>query len=238
MSLRDELYLKVSEYAEANWAEIPKGRVIPEPESSSLTHGNTGVHLDVTVLYADIDGSTSMVDMLPDTRAAEYYKAYLECAAKILKSNDGVITAYDGDRVMAIFIGDLQVESAVRSALQINWAVQKIINPIFSEQYSQGHLYLNHTIGIDKSTILAAKVGVRVDNDVVWVGPAANYAAKLNSFDGLDSRYPIRMTEQAMISISLTTFFRVANGLSIWEGPYTNLKRGRHYRTDCVMELD
>lgn len=238
MALKDELTAKVAGYARLRWAEIPLGRAVPDPTSPSLTQGNTGVRIDATVLYADIDGSTSMVDVLSDTRAAEYYKAYLECAAKILKSNDGVITAYDGDRAMAIFMGDSQVQNAVRAALQLNWAVQAIINPVFAAQYPNSHIELRHTIGIDKSQILAAKIGVRIDNDVVWVGPAANYAAKLNGFDGLDADYPIRITEQAMQVLGLMEFTRISNGQSIWAGPFFNLRRGGHYRTDCTMSID
>lgn len=234
MALKDELKTKVAGYARTAWNDIPDGRVVPSFDS--LTQGNTGIHINGTVLYADIDGSTDMVDALPDTMAAEYYKAYLECAAKILKENDGTITAYDGDRAMAIFMGKDQVWNAVKAALQLNWAVREIINLTFAAVYS-GHLELRHTIGIDKSQILAAKVGVRVDNDIVWVGPAANYAAKLNSFDGLDPSYPIRITEQAMEELGQMTFTRTVNGQSIWDGPYTNLQRGKHYRTDCTMEI-
>lgn len=238
MALKDELMAKVLGYARLQWPEIPQGRVVPDPTSPNLTQGNTGIRIDATVLYADIDGSTSMVDVLPDTRSAEYYKAYLECAAKVLKSNDGVITAYDGDRAMAIFMGDLQVQNAVQAALQLNWAVREIINPVFAAQYSVSHIELRHTIGIDKSQILAAKIGVRVDNDVVWVGPAANYAAKLNGFNGLDASYPIRITEQAMQVLGLMAFTRTVNGQTIWEGPFKDLQRGRHYRTDCAMAID
>jgi class 3 adenylate cyclase len=38
---------------------------------------------------------------------------------------------------------------------------------------------LKHVIGIDTSQLRAARVGVHRDNDLVWVGRAANYAAKL-----------------------------------------------------------
>jgi len=38
--------------------------------------------------------------------AAEIYKTYLHCAAKIIRSEGGSITSYDGDRIMGIFIGD------------------------------------------------------------------------------------------------------------------------------------
>ncbi|WP_157700483.1 hypothetical protein [Rhizobium etli] len=38
---------------------------------------------------------------------------------------------------------------------------------------------MSQVVGIDTSSIRAARTGVRGDNDIVWVGRAANYAAKL-----------------------------------------------------------
>ena len=104
MTFREELDEKVRQFALESWGEVPNGYVVPAPED--LTFGNTGRRLDACVLYADIRGSTKMVDALTDTLAAEYYKAFLHCAAKIVKRNGGDITAYDGDRVMAVFLGN------------------------------------------------------------------------------------------------------------------------------------
>jgi class 3 adenylate cyclase len=235
--LKDQLTEKVKSYANSLWAEIPKGRVVPTPENQNLTHGNTGVNVDVTVLYADIKDSTKMVDELPPTRSAEYYKAYLECGARVIKENNGTITAYDGDRIMAIFIGDSQVVDAVNTALQLNWVVRNIVNPIFSDMYGESHRELSHTIGIDKGEILATKAGVRLDNDIVWIGAPANYAAKLNSFEGLDPEYQIRITSQALSCIPSSIFVN-ASGETIWDGPYTNLGRGQHYRTYYCQPID
>lgn len=235
MSLKDDLTLKVYEFVTSSWGDIPNGYVVPTPES--LTFGNTGIRINATVLYADIHGSTSMVDALMDNTAAEYYKAFLHCAAKIIRSNDGSITAYDGDRVMGIYVGNDQAKSAVKTALQLNWAVLSIINPTFAGLYGTAHRVLRHTVGIDCGRLLAAKTGVRVDSDLVWVGPAANYAAKLNSFDGLDADYAIRATERVMGALGTDNFIREIGGATIWDGPYNNLKNCSHYRTDCTMPV-
>jgi class 3 adenylate cyclase len=40
---------------------------------------------------------------------------------------------------------------------------------------------LKHVIGIDSSSLFACRIGIRNDNDAVWVGRAANYAAKLSA---------------------------------------------------------
>lgn len=127
MALVDELTARTHEFASNSWGEIPNGYVVPSADA--LTFGNTGIRIDATVLYADICGSTTMVDALHDTRAAEYYKAFLHCFAKIVKAEDGTITAYDGDRLMAIFVGGDQAVEAIRAALKISTAVSDIINP-------------------------------------------------------------------------------------------------------------
>src|ERR1017187_1988021 len=68
--------------------------------------------------------------------AAEIYKTYLHCAAKIIRSEGGSITSYDGDRIMGIFIGDDHSTSAARCCLRINYAVREIVNPALKVQYT------------------------------------------------------------------------------------------------------
>lgn len=228
MTLLTDLQEKVAEFAITSWGDIPNARVIPTP--SDLTFGNYGERMDVTILYADVHGSTEMVDVLSDMHAAEYYKAFLHCAAKIIKAEQGEIQAYDGDRIMAVFVGDGKTDRAAKVALQINWAVLSIINPKFASVYTTAHRQLKHTVGIDSGTVLIAKTGVRVDSDLVWVGPAANYAAKLNSFNGLDAEYPTRITDRAFAALGRSGSHG-ASGALMWEGPYTNLKHS-HYRSN------
>jgi class 3 adenylate cyclase len=67
----------------------------------------------------------------------------------------------------------------VKCALKINWAVKNIINPALNKQYPDNNVTVSQVIGIDSSQVRTARTGVRGDNDIVWVGRAANYAAKL-----------------------------------------------------------
>jgi class 3 adenylate cyclase len=145
-----------------------------------------------------------MVDSLSATLAAEIYKVFLAAAARVIRSEEGAITAYDGDRVMAVFLGSSQCSTAARCALKINWAVKNILTPSLRSHYPQSapKHEIKHRVGIDKSKRLVARTGVRGGNDLVWVGRAANYAAKLAAvpdeghasfitkrvFDSLDER--------------------------------------------------
>ena len=186
MTLKTDLESEVKAIFESTWEER-EGRVVPDPKDLSL--GNDAVKLQATVLYADMADSTDLVDNHSHKFAAELYKAYLRCAARIIKDEKGTITAYDGDRVMAVFLGDAKNDAAVRSALKINHVVQKIINPLLKSQYPKKTYQLKHVVGIDTSELLVARIGVRNDNDLVWVGRAANYAAKLCSLNGKHATY-------------------------------------------------
>jgi len=186
MTLTSDLESEVKEIFKAVWTER-EGRVVPGPEDLKL--GNDAVKLGATVLYADISDSTNLVDAKLPLFAAEIYKVYLRCAAKIIKSEQGVITAYDGDRVMAVYIGEAKNTQAVRSALKINYAVHKIINPLLKNQYPNESYRLKQVVGVDASDIFVTRIGVRNDNDLVWVGHAANYAAKLCGLNGKYATY-------------------------------------------------
>src|SRR2546423_14938 len=181
MSFKTDLESEVKEIFESQWT-VREGEVVPDPEDLQL--GNDAVKLHATVLYADMADSTDLVDRHKHHFAAEVYKTYLRCAAKIIKNEQGTITAYDGDRVMAVFLGTAKNTSAVRSAMKINYVVHKIINPLLKNQYPNATYQLKHVIGVDTSELFVARIGVRNDNDLVWVGRAANYAAKLCSLNG------------------------------------------------------
>jgi len=125
----------------------------------------------------------SLVDNQKWHFAAEIYQSYLYCAGKLIRNEGGTIVAYDGDRVMAVFVGDSQSTNAVRCALRINHAVKNIINPAIENQYPGSTYQVRQVVGIDTSKIRAVRTGVRGGNDIVWVGRAANHAAKLTELN-------------------------------------------------------
>lgn len=176
MAFIDDLKSEVRQVFKTSWTDRD-GRVVPDTDSLKL--GNEGIKLTGAVLYADLSASTKLVDSFKPQFAAEVYKTYLLCAARLIKGRGGVITAYDGDRVMAVFTGDSMNTDAVSAALEINASVQDVINPLIGECYPDVSYRVQQTVGIDTSNLYVAKTGVRGANDLVWVGRAANHAAKL-----------------------------------------------------------
>lgn len=209
MSLKDELTTFCSDVFKDRWT-ITEGRRVPD-EDSRLTFSNTATTINGAVLYADLDGSTAMVDNSESWFSAEIYKTYLYCCARIIASEGGVVTAYDGDRIMAVFTGTSKNTDATKAALKIKWAVDEIIMPQKKLHYPKNDFSIRHVIGIDSCELLVAKTGARGANDLVWVGRAANYAAKLTS---LPSSY-IYITKEVHKMINEEVKF--TNGKPMWE---------------------
>ena len=179
MGLREELQSEVKDIFATRWS-TRDGNVVPEAEDVAL--GNDSVKFDeVAILYADLAESTALVGEHSDWFAAEVYKAFLHCASKIIRQRDGEITAFDGDRIMAVFLGDRKRTESAKCGLQINYAVRYIIEPAIKQQYPDSTYAVRHAVGIDVSDVFVARTGIRGSNDLVWVGRAANYAAKLSN---------------------------------------------------------
>jgi class 3 adenylate cyclase len=210
MGLKDDLLSEVHSVFTTRWVE-EDATVVPDPKDLRLNNNHAKKLDTAVVLYADIDGSTNMVNELSWETAAEVYKAYLRCASEIIRSEGGTITAYDGDRVMGIFVGDSKNTSAARTALKINYAVEKIIRPEFAAYYTSSSFVVKHVIGIDRTILRAARIGVHGDNDIVWVGRAANYAAKLCTL----SERPVWITKA--VYDNLRDELKYTNQVHMWE---------------------
>jgi class 3 adenylate cyclase len=230
MALKADLMREVKDTFATQWSSR-NGTVVPTDDSVRLN--NDTVSIDATVLYADLADSTGLVDNQPYTFAAEIYKTFLYTAGKIIRAEGGTITAYDGDRIMAVFIDGAKNTAAVRTAMKLKWAVANIINPAQQTQYPKSTFTTSHTVGIDTSNLHVAKTGVRGANDLVWVGRAANHAAKLAA---LPPSY-IYISNDVYNKINDPA--KISNGKNMWEAcRWTEFDGRIIYRSHWSWSID
>jgi class 3 adenylate cyclase len=173
----------------AEFTTIRRGSKVPEAENIGM---NEGVELDATYVYADMADSSKLAHSVYKPVAAKIVRAYVNTATYILKAWGGEIRSFDGDRVMAIFIGENMNRSAGLAAMEINWAVQEVIWPRIQKRWNDVATWgwtLGHGVGVDTGEALLIRSGVRGDNDIVSIGKAPNVAAKLSSLRSAGSLY-------------------------------------------------
>lgn len=211
MTLKDDLDKYVKDTLGRDWTHRA-GQVVPKLDSVGL--GNDGVDLDAVILYADLADSTELVKNQSAEFAGEIYKTYLYLSDRIIRDNNGVITAYDGDRVMAVYLGDGKNTSAAATALRINWAVVNILQPALDEQYPELGFKVRQKIGIDASKVMVARTGMRGNNELVWVGTAANNAAKLAA---RSTAYPSYISEAVYKKLAIWPKYSKDKKIPMWQ---------------------
>lgn len=215
MSFEDDLKKDVRSFFRTAW-EVTDGRVIPASEDIGL--GNKAKKIDVAILYADMADSTNLVKNFKPTYAAEIYKSFLYTCCKIILRNGGELISFDGDRIMGAFIGDGKNSAAAKCALNIRWGIQ-MIQAEHNDYYKGKGIQINHCVGVDGCEHHVARAGVRGGNDLIWIGNAANLAAKLagerwaSYYSIITSRIYSRLNDQSKYD---------GNGKNMWIKEYSD----------------
>lgn len=200
-----------------NWTRR-KGIVVPDVERIKLD--NDAVQIDAAVLYADMAGSSLLVRDYKDYFAAEIYKAFLKAICEVVHNNDGAITSFDGDRIMAVFTGGSKCSVAAKTGLQIVSAVRRV-NETLHTCYPSTSYQIDFGVGIDVSSIFAVKTGIRANNDLAWIGTAANNAARLSELRGKNER--VFITQRLFESLNSTSKFGGNPSRCMWDTVSTNV---------------
>lgn len=194
MAIADNLDNEISILLDTNW-DTRDGVIIPSTDNITLKNG--AVKIEATFLYADLAGSSVLAENCPWGTTAKIIRAYLTSATRLIKHYNGEIRSFDGDRVMGIFIGDRKNTNAVRCAMALDWVVDKIIGPKSKakfESVKKNNIQIRHCVGIDTGECRAVRAGIRDNNDLIWIGRAPSFAAKLS--DVRQSPYSIWISKK------------------------------------------
>jgi class 3 adenylate cyclase len=194
MAFKDEVSTYIRNSFARVWS-VTDGRKVPTPESA-IGQGPVAVRIDAAVLYADLTDSTGLVKTAKKEYAAGVYKAFVYAAAKCIRFQGGEVTAYDGDRVMGVFIGDNKEVAAVRAAFYLRGIRESILVPELLKVWKPTATP-THKVGVDASVLWVANTGIRGNTDYVWVGNAANNAAKMSALK-LGPKYSTYVTKPVL----------------------------------------
>lgn len=224
MSLLDDVKKQIENTVGTSMAitERPAGSTDTSiPEASDLRY-SSGRTVTATYLYTDMHGSSTLAAVASHEEAARVLRAYLNVSTKIIRSFDGHIRSFDGDRVMGIFAGSSKEDRAVKAAMRIKWATEKHVTPAIHDQIPslKSHGWsLKQSSGIATGKTLLARAGFRDNDDMISIGAAPNLAAKLSDIRGTgdQARYVTRIGKGTYSNLS--DIGRLSEGKNMWTGP-------------------
>lgn len=222
MSLKPDLEKRVSNYLAGEY-ETYEPRDIPNPENIAL--GNKAAKLEATTLFIDVRQSSDITNAFRRQTAAKMMKEYFDGAVRVINANNGKVRSFNGDGMLAIFVGDVRSSNAVKAAMQVEWFVSQILRPKFERYFSNNTAALGQALdfqigcGLDEGQIFAVRVGIRGTNDVAWVGRCTNTSAKLAN--GATVPHNVAITREVYARVMDDRKYSSSGGNHMWSGERT-----------------
>ncbi len=175
--------------------------VSPQVAHQLLQGGVTlgGEEREVSVLFADIRGFTSISETLSPPELLQLLNAYLGRMSRVIEGEQGVIDKYIGDEVMAIFGAPLSFADHAVRAVAAGVGMLRELRRFNAEEGHASPLRIG--IGIATGPVIAGNAGSPERLNYTVLGDTVNVASRLQ---GLTKEYGVPLI------VSGATYERVA----------------------------
>jgi adenylate cyclase len=153
-------------------------RTIMEKEEQGQL-GLGGEDRQVTVLFGDIRGFTTMSEGMTPTVLLGHLNRYFEGMVNIVNRFDGTVNKYNGDNIMVIWNAPVEVPEHPKRAVECALEMQKWIQ----EERAKGGPDVSFGFGINTGHVVAGFLGAKGRMEYTVIGDTANVASRLTSAD-------------------------------------------------------
>jgi len=140
-----------------------------------------GERRTVTILFADLRGSTALAERLEPEAAVSVLNTYLRLMARAVIDRGGILDKFLGDGLMAIFgvVDDASqgADAAAACALDIRREVERVN----AERERAGEPAVGFGVGIHTGDVVLGAVGLPERSDYTALGDAVNTASRMES---------------------------------------------------------
>jgi class 3 adenylate cyclase/tetratricopeptide (TPR) repeat protein len=154
-------------------------RVTPEQADPSLAL--EGERKTVTALFADIKGSTELIERLDPEEARAIIDPVLQLMMEAVHRYGGYIAQSTGDGIFALFGAPLAYEDHPQRALHAALAMQQTIRERASRLAAQGRPEIEARVGVNSGEVVVRTIETGGHTEYAPIGMTANLAARLQT---------------------------------------------------------
>src|SRR5713101_7983155 len=157
----------------------PTVRITPEqPEASTTLEGERKT---VTALFADIKGSTELMEDLDPEEARAIIDPALKLMIEAVRRYDGYVVQSTGDGIFALFGAPLAHEDHPQRALYAALQMQQGLRGYGQRLAAQGRPALEARIGVNTGEVVVRTIETGGKVEYTPIGHTANLAARLQT---------------------------------------------------------
>jgi len=188
---------RVSRFSELNSAEqaframltglevfiryVPKNLVRRLIQLESKGRGVEAEEREVTILFTDIAGYTSISDGMDPKELADLLNNYFEVLVQPVTAQGGTVDKFIGDALMAFWNAPDEQDDHADRALTTALDIQKVTDAFNHERAAKGKKPLVTRIGVHTGRVLVGNIGASERMNYTIVGDAVNTTARLEA---------------------------------------------------------
>ena len=140
-----------------------------------------GTESEITILFSDIRGFTSMSEKLSPTEIVKLLNKYFKSMIDVVFKYNGTLDKIVGDELMVLYgvplKGEDDTDNAVKTAIKMFQALDKFNEKIIKEGYKPFKI----GIGINKGKAVSGNIGSEQQMNYTVIGDTINLGARLCS---------------------------------------------------------
>lgn len=150
-------------------------QLIAAPETLRLG----GERRDVTILFSDLAGFTTIAESLESAQVAAIVNRHLSEVTDAVQRHGGTVDKFIGDGVMAFWGAPIADEAQSLHALQAALDMQRELATMRDEIQREAGVQLHMRIGINRGECIVGNMGGRSHFNYTLMGDAVNVASRI-----------------------------------------------------------
>ncbi|MCQ2740176.1 MAG: adenylate/guanylate cyclase domain-containing protein [bacterium] len=189
--------------------------------------GLGGKKAEVTVLFADIRGFTTLSEKMSAQQVSELLNEYFSEMEPIITSYNGIINKFIGDAIMAVFGEPIQDTEHAQNAVKCGYAMLKAVQKLDKRWTKEGKPEIEIGIGINTGEVFIGNIGSVNRMEYTVIGDTVNLASRLESYN---------KTYKTKMLISKSTYNRAKSFAYVIKIPDVQI-RGKANKMDIYEVL-
>lgn len=161
------------------FGEYVAPELVAEMAANPENYNMEGESRDLSVLFADVRGFTTISEALDPNALREYINIYLTAMSEDIRGNRGTLDKYIGDAVMAFWGAPVVLPDHATRAVETALKMQATAVRLNEDFIARGWKPLKIGIGVNSGVMRVGDMGSKIRRAYTVMGDAVNLASRL-----------------------------------------------------------